>query len=35
MLGNYANAKADMEKSVKKGFNIDAGFKNEVEKLKI
>lgn len=35
MLGNYENAKADMEKSVKKGFNIDAGFKNEVEKLKI
>lgn len=34
MLNNYKKAKEDMEKSLKKGFNIDINFKNEIEKIK-
>ncbi|MDD5021667.1 MAG: hypothetical protein PHR82_05965 [Endomicrobiaceae bacterium] len=34
MLNNYKQAKEDMEKSLKKGFNIDINFKNEIEKIK-
>ncbi len=34
MLKNYKNAEEDMEKSLKKGFNIDSGFKIEVQKIK-
>jgi len=34
MLKNYKNAAEDMEKSLKKGFNIDSGFRMEVQKIK-
>ncbi len=34
LLNNYKKAKEDMENSLKKGFNIDVNFKNEIEKIK-
>lgn len=34
MLNNYKQGKEDMEKSLKKGFNIDINFKNAIEKIK-